>query len=126
MPPKEAFVKRLALAFAVLSLLFVACQPTLEIQNNVLPTLYSVTVPAERSGTVLLQGRYFGDGADGAAENSYVILGADVSGQGGVRVRANSWSPSRIEVPIPEGAGSGFVFVVVRGQRSNGLSANLP
>ncbi len=119
-------MKRLAFCFAVLAALFTACKPTIDIQNNVLPTLYSVTAPAERSGLVLLQGRYFGDGMDGQAEDSYVILGANVTGEGGVRVRAVSWRANRIEAPVPEGAGSGFAFVVVRGQRSNGLSANLP
>ena len=119
-------MKRLALIIALLTLVFTACQPSLDIQNNVLPTLYSVTVPESRSGTLLLQGRYFGDGMDGEAENSYVILGANVAGEGGVRVRASSWSHNRIETAIPDGAGSGFVFVVVRGQMSNGLAANLP
>ena len=119
-------MKRLALLIGLLSVLISACRPTVDIQNNVLPTLYSVTAPADRSGMVLLQGRYFGDGQDGGAEDSYVILGANVNAEGGVRVRASSWTPNRIEVGVPEGAGSGFAFVVVRGQRSNGLSANLP
>ena len=111
---------------AVSLLLLAACGPKITVENYVLPTLYSITSPDTSGGTVVLQGRYFGDGMEGQAEDSYVILGADVNGEGGVRVRANSWTPSRIELGVPSGAGSGFVFVVVDGIRSNGLPTSLP
>lgn len=115
------------LALLLISLLFLgACAPQLSVENNVLPTLISVTAPDNRDSTVLIQGRYFGDGELGAASDSYVLLGADVFGNGGVAVRANNWTNNRIEVSVPAEAGSGFVFVFVRGNRSNGLPASLP
>jgi len=40
-------------------------------------------------------------------------------------VDPSSWTPSRIEFSVPDGAGYGFVYVVVDGVRSNGLPANL-
>lgn len=121
-------MKRLAFsAFALLLLgLLAACSPKITVENYVLPTLYSVTVPEARDSAVVLQGRYFGDGFEGNSESSYVIMGADVNGLEGIAVRPSVWTPSRIEVGIPEGAGSGFVFVVVDGVRSNGLPASLP
>ncbi len=118
-------MKRLAFIFLVLTALgLVACAPTAAVSQNVIPTLISVTVPSG-SGNVVLQGRYFGDGSGGASENSYVIVGANMSGEGGVRVDASSWSANRIEFAAPAGAGSGFVFVVVNGVTSNGLPVNL-
>ena len=114
-------------AAIVFSLLFfTACTPQLAVENNVLPTLLSVTSPESRSDTILIQGRYFGDGKEGQASDSYVLLGADVFGNGGIAVRANTWSANRIEVAVPDEAGSGFVFVFVRGNRSNGLPTTLP
>ena len=103
-----------------------SCAPKVEIQRNVIPSLLSVTVPQQRGGQVVLQGRYFGDGQGGLAENSYVVLGADSNAQGGVRISPNSWSPSKILLDVPTGAGHGFVFVVVDGVISNGVPANMP
>lgn len=123
LPHEEAFVKRIAFLICALVLLITACAPSLSVETNVQPTLFSVTI---RESDVLLQGRYFGDGRGGQSENSYVILGADVNGAGGVMVRPNVWSANRIEVGIPNGAGYGYVFVVVNGVRSNGLPASLP
>ena len=121
-------MKRFAITLLGLSLalLLSSCAPQLKVQNNVLPTLLSVTSPETKTGTILIQGRYFGDGSDGQDETSYVLLGADVFGNGGVAVRASTWTNNRIEVAVPDGAGSGFVFVYVRGFRSNGLSTTLP
>jgi len=121
-------VKRLALIVTgLLALVLAACAPTPTVETNVLPTLISVSVPQSGNGPVVLQGRYFGNGQAGASDaDSYVIVGADINGDGGVRVTANSWSASRIEITVPEGAGAGFIYVVVNGVRSNGLPANLP
>ena len=118
-------MKRLAL-FLAATFLLAACAPKLQVQNNVLPTLISVTSPQTQEGTMLIQGRYFGDGLAGQAEDSYVLLGADVYGNGGIAVRASRWTSNRIEVAVPQNAGSGFVFVYVRGNRSNGLPTTLP
>ena len=110
--------------FALVSIFVLsACDPAVRIENNVLPTLYSVSAPQEDTQPLVLQGRYFGDGGERA--ESYVILGADISGEDGVRVNPTDWSPKRISVDVPEGAGAGYVFVVVRGVRSNGLPANI-
>jgi len=103
----------------------VACTPTAAVSQNVIPTLVSVTVP-NGTGNVVLQGRFFGDGQGGASENSYVLVGANMSGEGGMRVETTSWTTSRIEFAVPAGAGSGFVFVVVDGTSSNGLPVSLP
>jgi hypothetical protein len=116
-------VKRF-IALAFLLILIAACTPKITIENNVIPTIFSVSPRADN--TVLIQGRYLGDGTDGQAENSYVKVGADVNCSGGIAIRANRWTPSRIEITVPEGAGFGFVCVVVRGNQSNALSANLP
>lgn len=105
-------------------LLLAACAPQAAVQNQVVPTLISVTIPPE-GGPVVLQGRYFGDGRGGENEESYVLVGADIDGEGGVRVDPSTWTPSRIEFAAPGGAGYGFVYVVVKGVRSNGLPANL-
>jgi hypothetical protein len=107
---------------ALLLLLLSACAPSITIDNTVVPQLFSAKIDGS---TVNLQGRYWGDGAGGASEASYVLLGADVNGIGGVAVRADSWSTTRISAPIPEGAGFGFVFVVVDGTKSNGLPLNV-
>jgi hypothetical protein len=107
---------------ALLLLLLASCAPKLTIENTVVPQLFSAKVDGN---TVNLQGRYWGDGMNGSSESSYVLLGADVNGDGGVAVRANNWSTTRIEASVPEGAGFGFVFVVVNGTKSNGLPLNV-
>lgn len=99
-----------------------ACTPQTSIENNVIPQLVSAKV---EENSVMLQGRYFGDGQAGASEASYVILGGDVNCENGLAVRASSWSPSRVEVGIPDGAGYGFTCVVVDGVKSNALPINL-
>lgn len=120
-------MKRLAwIILGLAALALSACAPTSTVRTDVVPTLVSVTVPQTAGGTVVLQGRYFGDGFGGAADDSYVLVGADMNGDNGVIAEVSSWSPTRIEVTSPERAGSGFVFVVVGGNMSNGLPANLP
>ena len=115
-------MKRLISLLALTSTLMLsACDPAVRVENNVLPTLYSTTVPQSQGEPLVLQGRYFG----GQSAESYVILGADISGQGGVVVRPEDWNAKRIRVDVPENAGPGYVFVVVNGTRSNGLPANL-
>lgn len=103
-----------------------ACAPQSTIQQSVTPTLISVTVPQSGSGAVVLQGRYFGDGQGGEADDSYVIVGANIDGSGGVQVEPGVWTPNRIQFAVPANAGYGFVFVVVDGVHSNGLMADLP
>ncbi len=120
-------MKRLAwIILGLAALALSACAPPSTVRTDVVPTLISVTVPQAAGGSVVLQGRYFGDGFGGAADDSYVLVGADMNGNNGVQAQVDSWSATRIEITVPERAGSGFVFVVVNGQRSNGLPANLP
>jgi len=114
-----------ALTLVVGIMLLGACAPSQTIENNVVPTLFSATRPANTGQMLHLQGRYFGDGNNFQGNNSYVIVGADVNGKGGVRVTPTAWSTSKLSVQIPANAGAGFVFVVVDGIRSNGLPANI-
>jgi len=124
---EEETVKRLAwIALGLLAITLAACAPTTAVETNVTPTLISVTPPQSSGGTVVLQGRYFGDGHGGTAANSYVLVGANMNREGGMKVAPSSWTPNRIEFPEPQNAGYGFVFVVVNGQPSNGLPANFP
>lgn len=106
--------------------LLAACAPAARPENNVRPTLVSATAPQLDGELLLLQGRYFGDGRNGDPEASYVLVATDANGEGGVRTRVESWSPSRITLRVPAGAGYGYVFVVVDGVHSNGLPVNLP
>ena len=108
---------------AMLVLALSACTPQASIENNVIPQLISAKIKTD--GTIALQGRYFGDGQAGASEASYVILGADVNCENGLAVRAGVWTPSKVEVGIPDGAGYGFTCVVVDGVKSNALPINL-
>jgi hypothetical protein len=110
----------------LLGIVLSACGPAVTVERNVLPTLVAITMPTSMDDQVVLQGRYLGDGRGGQANNSYVIMGADISGRGGLRIRPEAWAANRIEFTVPEGAGAGFVFVVVDGVRSNGLPASLP
>jgi hypothetical protein len=121
-PSKEAHVKYIFF-IAMITLALSACTPQVSIENNVIPQLISAKIKDD--GMVSLQGRYFGDGQAGASEASYVILGADVNCENGLAVRAGSWSSSKVEVGIPEGAGYGFTCVVVDGVKSNALPINL-
>jgi hypothetical protein len=105
--------------------LLAACAPQTSVETNVQPTLFSTTAPATVGGELVLQGRYFGDGEGGKAD-SYVVLGADINGDGGGQVKASTWSPSKVTLQVPPNAGYGFVFVVVDGVKSNGLPTNLP
>ncbi|HEX7003219.1 MAG TPA: hypothetical protein VF168_03430 [Trueperaceae bacterium] len=116
-------MNRLALvAIGLFLLALTACAPQAQVEDNVIPTLVSATVEGD---TVVLQGRYFGDGQGGQANGSYVILGANANGNGGVRAPVVSWAPSRIEVSIPEGTGYGYAFVYVDRIRSTGLPVNI-
>jgi hypothetical protein len=119
---EEASVNRLALVIGLFLLVLSACAPQPQVENNVVPTLVSATVKGDN---VILQGRYFGDGQGGENAGSYVLLGANYSGAGGVRAEVLSWTAHRIEVRAPKGAGYGYAFVFVDRIRSNGLPVNL-
>ncbi|MEJ2667148.1 MAG: hypothetical protein P8Z81_08640 [Deinococcales bacterium] len=91
---EEETVKRLAwIALGLLAVTLAACAPTTMVDTNVVPTLISVTPPQTAGGNVVLQGRYFGDGHGGQAGNSYVLVGADMNGNGGIKVTPTVWAP---------------------------------
>jgi hypothetical protein len=115
-------VKYLWISFLA-TIALTACTPQVSIENNVIPQLYSAKV---NDDSVVLQGRYFGDGQGGLSENSYVVVAGDVNCENGLAVRASSWSPSNVEIKgIPQSAGYGFTCVVVDGIKSNALPINL-
>lgn len=117
-------MKRLTWMFGLVALLLAACAPsTGDFRRNVTPTVVSTTVQ-DGGDTLVIMGRYFGDGA--AGDRSYVLVGADVAGNGGRRADPIVWTPDRIVVTVPDGAGYGFVYVVVDGVRSSGLPVSLP
>ena len=75
-------MKRSVLVLAgLLAILLAACVPSSQVARNVVPQLISAS-PPNAAGDVVLQGRYFGGGGEG----SYVLLGANVDAEGGVRV----------------------------------------
>ena len=100
-------------------LLLAACTPSATVATQVVPTL--ISVQTRDAPTIVLQGRYLGSGAG----DSYVLVGANVDAEGGVKVEATSWSPSRIVFDAPAEIADGFVFVFADGRRSNPLPANL-
>lgn len=117
-------MKRLVWIPLLALLALTACAPSAAVVNNVVPTLISVQLPQD-GGPVQLQGRYFGDGQGGQAEDSYVVIGAKSDCTGGVRVPADSWSSNRIAFTDPGGVGYGFVCVVSAGTVSNGMPLDL-
>lgn len=120
-------MKRLTWIVPLLAVALFGCAPPSVVESNVVPTLISVIVPEEPGGTVSLNGRYLSDGQAGAAEDSYVVVGADSSCRNGVEVNdTQTWTNQRIEFAAPEGVGSGFVCVVVAGTTSTSLPADLP
>jgi hypothetical protein len=115
-------VKRFVLvSTGLLALVLAACAPTSQVALNVVPTLISARTLGP-SGDVVLQGRYFGGGGEG----SYVLVGANVNGEGGVEAPVSSWSTTRVTFVPPAQVGPGYVFVVVSGTFSNGLPLSLP
>ncbi len=100
-------------------LLLAACRPSAVVATQVVPTL--ISIQTRDAPTIVLQGRYLGGGGG----DSYVLVGANVDAEGGVRVEAESWSPSRIVFEAPPEIADGFVFVFADGRRSNPLPPNL-
>jgi hypothetical protein len=105
---------------ASVAALFVSCAPNAD-RPSVLPVLIKLSEPAAIGQTLNIQGRYLG-----GPSNSFVTVGADESGNGGVKNSSAdvvSWSASEIVLKVPSGARAGghFVFVEVGGVRSNYL-----
>lgn len=120
-------MKRLTWIVPLLAMALAACAPPTTVENNVVPTLISIKVPSQPGGTVELIGRYLSDGQEGAAEDSYVLVGANSTCRNGVRVEeVDVWTNTRVAFPAPEGVGAGFACVVVAGTHSTPLPADLP
>jgi hypothetical protein len=116
--------RRNSLGAALLGLALIlmsACAPTAAVQSGVVPMVISTSA---KDNQLVIQGRYFGSGTGGAEAGNYVLAGADAQGQGGFMLEADTWTPTRITAAIPQGTDLRFVFVVVDGQRSTGLSVN--
>ncbi|MDZ7800789.1 MAG: hypothetical protein U5K81_08380 [Trueperaceae bacterium] len=118
-------MKRLALSSLLVAGVLAACAPQATVMNNVVPSLISVQLPQDDGEPIRLDGRYFGDGQDGQADDSYVVIGARGDCTGGVELQADTWSANRITFRDPGGVGSGFVCVVANGVTSNGLPLDL-
>lgn len=118
-------MKRLAWSLLLVAGVLAACAPQATIVNDVVPTLISVQLPEDEGDPIRLDGRYFGDGQGGEAEDSHVVIGAGFDCTGGVEVPADSWTSRRITFRDPGGVGSGFVCVVVNGISSNALPLDL-
>ncbi len=120
-------MKRLALiALGLIGAVLSSCAPAPSVVTNVPVTLISVSAPAAKGDNVVLQGRYFGDGRTGGDSVNYVVIGANAEGNGGQHAQVVEWTPTRIVFVAPETGGSGWVFVVAGGVRSNGLPVNIP
>jgi IPT/TIG domain len=100
--------------------IFVGCAPSPD-RPSVLPVLIKLSEPAAVGQNLTIQGRYLG-----GPSNSSVNLGADESGNGGVKNSSAdivTWTSTEIVLKVPVGArpGGHFVFVEVGGVRSNFL-----
>ncbi len=101
--------------------LFVSCAPNID-RPSVRPVLIKLSEPAAVGQTLTIQGRYLG-----GPVNSFVVVGAEEDGAGGVKntgADVVSWSGSEIVLRVPAGTrpGGRFVYVEVGGVRSNFLS----
>lgn len=112
---------RLTSFAALLVLALSSCVPVGAATDRVNPTLISVQLPGDGTRIVTLVGRYFGDGAMGTSDQSYVLVGADSACDGGTQTQALAWSASRIVVDVPSSIGASFVCIVSNGVTSNAM-----
>lgn len=104
------------LLFLLLFILAACAPPQTSVATNVLPTIFSVRT--EGNG-ILIQGRYLGTGAGGAAAGNYVEVGADLDGRNGTAYEAAEWSDKRVRLTLPASLPSGSVRVFAGGRPSN-------
>ena len=91
-------MKRLALiAIGAVALLLSACAPTFDLTSQVPVQILSITTPAAKGGTVVVQGRNFGDGRTGGADANYGLFARTSDTTHGQRLTVNAWAPQRIE-----------------------------
>ena len=102
-----------------------SCLPVAPPAAALKPTVVSVSLPSAVGDPVVLQGRGFGDGAAGALDDSFLVVGARSDCSEGVTVTAASWSARRIDFDVPVNVGAGYVCVVVNGVESNAMPLDL-
>lgn len=120
--PVTARVLKL-IPFALLAaLVLAACAPQAQtVATSVLPQIFQISTDDDQ---VTIRGRYLGSGQGGYDAGNYVLIGADVQGQGGQAYTASEWSSNRIVVTVPVAAQSGLIHVSVAGHLSNNLTVN--
>jgi hypothetical protein len=96
MVPRHSVVR--AFTLLVLVTTMAACVPGIPEASMVRPTVFSVRLPSVEGDPVRIQGRGFGDGADGTRDDTYLVLGARSDCSGGERVMTETWSASRISL----------------------------
>ncbi|MFA5595797.1 MAG: IPT/TIG domain-containing protein [Trueperaceae bacterium] len=120
-------MKRLALiAIGAVALLLSACAPTFDLTSQVPVQILSITTPAAKGGTVVVQGRNFGDGRTGGADANYVLFARTSDTTHGQRLTVNEWTPRRIAFTSPEEAGNGWITVVANDVASQAFPVSLP
>ncbi len=120
-------MKRLALiAIGAVALLLSACAPTFDITSQVPVQIISITAPTVKGGTVVVQGRNFGDGRTGGPDANYVLFTRTSDTTQGARISASLWGPQRIEFASPEEAGNGWITIVANDVPSEAFPISLP
>src|SRR5690554_262230 len=96
--PVNVKFRKLLPVLLPLLLVFAACAPQAQtVANTVMPQIFSIRTDGN---TLLIQGRYLGDGAGGYDAGNYVLVGADMMGIGGRAYQPSTWSNSRLEVTV--------------------------
>lgn len=114
------------IATIVLGVLFAtACLPVAPPAIGLAPTIVSVSLPSTTGSPVILQGRGFGDGANGLLDGSALIIAARSDCREGVTHTATTWTAQRITFVDPGNVGAGYVCVVVNGIESNAMPLDL-
>ncbi len=120
--PVTARVLKL-ITFALLAMFVLgACAPQAQtVATSVLPQIFQISTDGDQ---VVIRGRYLGSGQGGYEAGNFVLIGADVQGQGGLAYTASEWASNRIVVTVPVAAQSGLIHVSVNGHLSNNLTIN--
>ena len=122
MTPVKVKFRQLLPVLLPLLLVLAACAPQAQtVANTVMPQIFNLK---PYGNTLLIQGRYLGNGTGGYEAGNFVLVGADMMGTGGRAYQPDSWTNSRIEVTIAANDPGRTVFVSVGGQLTNVLTIN--